>query len=296
MEAHVALRRGKLRGELGKVEGAAVVVPLNGVGQPVEGRRRIGELPGNFDAELRMAEDRVVVNGHPAIRGEVAAVGGPDNGVDLQGARFQIPTELEGGQNNAGKGDELRPCGTGPGKDGADPVGVEGSDNRDASANDLVGLVGENLLDSTAADRGKEVGRLRVGIVNEVGEEVLLLNGKGLLHQDVGDRKAAHLPGEEVGEGRCQVRGSIDASNESFGKSAGGPDLRLCENGIAEILREGIRNAQQTPGGHGYAVAGKQLLALVLVESSQRVLLGSAVMKGKDGDASAAVHRSGSAY
>ncbi len=84
MKADVPLAALKAFGHLDEIKRAAIILRFHRIGDFLQPRRGTVVLAGDFDAELRVPEDGVIVHGDAAIRRDQFPLCGQHQGVDLR--------------------------------------------------------------------------------------------------------------------------------------------------------------------------------------------------------------------
>ena len=82
-----------------------MIALLDGVGDALQFCGRMIELPRDFDFQLRMSRDRIIINRQATIRRDKFAFPGQDQRIDFQRARFHA---ARGGKELSNRIAELR--------------------------------------------------------------------------------------------------------------------------------------------------------------------------------------------
>ena len=275
VKADVALTFFKVAGHLDKVEGAAIVVPLDGVGDLFEGGGGAIVFAGDLDAEFFVTKDGIVVDGEAAVGGIEVTAGGLDEGVDLGGAGFV----------GAGKVVELdEQCSQASLEPAADAclahevaglVVLEAKVYVDVGAGDPVRVGGGDLFDAGAAYAGEhDEGGLGPIVDDDAGVkfagDVELFFDEDLFDGKAFDFHAEHSAGRAGGlvGGGC----FFDAADAG---TSGDPGLGLDHDGPGDL---GGKVSRLVGGGgdaalrYGDVELLEERFSLIFVESGHNVL------------------------
>ena len=255
---------------LHEVEGAAVVVALHLPGDALERCRRVTEVAGDVDPELRVTEHRGVVGGDAAVERHHAPVAGRHQRVDLRGPRLDAASDLPepntGGRESLG----FRGHNAGAAPEGGERGDVRRRDRIERQLGHRPRVLLRDLLDAAAAAAGDQQHRAAPAVVEDDAGEALAGDLEALLDEHLGDRKPLDGTAEDAGGRLLGSRGVGGEGDQPLPGPAGRPRQPLDHHGAAErACRLARRGSGRGRGAarHGQPGRSQHLFALELGES-----------------------------